>query len=79
MNELFDLLQTPVWQGVRVKHLLQLVVAFFVLRAVWRFVRGPTSVTGPNTADAACPCGWRGQASRHRPRCPRCGKAAILG
>lgn len=78
MEPLFELLQTPLYEGIRVKHVLQAVIVVVLLRAVWGFIRPKKAAPSSTTAPAACGCGWRGQASRHAPRCPRCGKPAFL-
>lgn len=49
--------------------------ALFVGLKLWN--RG-NSVTGAVTTSARCTCGWTGQASKHRPTCPRCGKKPML-
>lgn len=78
MEMLLELLDTSVYGDLRVRHLLQVAIAFVVLRAAWRLMRPAKSVTAGNAVSAACGCGWRGLASRHAPRCPRCGNPAVL-
>jgi hypothetical protein len=78
VNELLELLQTPVYGALRVKHLLELALAAWLLWSVVRRVF-PKERRGPATTGAAvCPCGWKGQASLHAPRCPRCGKTPYV-
>lgn len=77
MEMLRDLWELPIYGGLQVRHLIEVAIAFLVLRALYRYLFGRSKASNVATRDAACSCGWRGQTSAHRPKCPRCGKAAI--
>lgn len=44
----------------------------------WKLWKSGQSTTSGVTTPARCTCGWSGQASKHRPICPRCGNRPTL-
>lgn len=78
MDVLLDLWQYELVAGIHVRHVVEVVLVFLVFRALYRhfFPRG--SIIASTTGRARCQCGWKGLASLHSPRCPRCGKHAYL-
>ncbi len=77
MDSIFQLLHRPVYGSVDVLRLVGLMIAFVVLRWLWRLVRPKRSIVEKVTRPVVCACGWRGRASIHAPRCPRCGQTVF--
>ena len=73
-----DMLDTQVFGGVTVMHLVIGFIALMVSLKLWDVLKGK-AVEPDHYESARCGCGWKGRVSKFTRTCPKCNNDIVRG